>query len=70
MVSMLKYKCTTEDCSRVVYEDDMNADWYWIYDADGEPDDEVWSNWICPKCQVWHPSLEDGYVEIYEQTEA
>jgi hypothetical protein len=66
---MIKYKCTTEDCSWVGYEDEMGADFMTWYDAEGNYEDESWSNWICPKCGTWHQSLEDGYEEIYESPE-
>lgn len=60
----MKYKCPTEYCNWVGVESDMIADWYYIDDEDGNIQDEVWSNWICPSCGMWH-QLED-YEEITE----
>ena len=48
----IQYKCPTDGCDWIGEKSDMEAGYLWIYDADGNPDDEFWSNWICPKCQT------------------
>ena len=45
-----KYKCP--DCEWVGSEEEMGAD------ATIGGREEMWSNWICPKCGRWH-ELED-----------
>lgn len=41
------WKC---DCGFICSSWDMEADSYW-----GEGmEDEVWCNWICPKCYSWN----------------
>jgi hypothetical protein len=39
-------------CGWVGTERNMGADW--CDDGDG---DEIWSNWICPKCHAWEQNL-------------
>lgn len=56
-----KYKCP--ECGWIGVEKDMEADYFTMFDEDGNWDDEVWSNWICPGCHMWH-QLED-----YEKVE-
>ena len=53
---MQKYKCPS--CGWVGAEDEMGADFV------ETEEDEIWSNWICPKCKEWH-ELED-----YEKIDA
>ena len=52
-----RYKCP--ECGWHGTEREMEAD-YAIIDEDGE---EVWSNWICPECKMWHNGTED-YVKV------
>jgi hypothetical protein len=61
---MLKYKCKTKKCDWIGTQDEMWADYR--FDRYDEDEVEEWSNWICPKCGVWHQSLEEGYEEILE----
>jgi hypothetical protein len=42
----------------------MDADYFPTVDDEGNYEDEVWSNWICPSCGNWH-QLQD-YLEVEE----
>jgi predicted RNA-binding Zn-ribbon protein involved in translation (DUF1610 family) len=59
---MMKYKCPK--CEWVGTEKDMDADCFSYTDEEGNYEDEVWSNWICPSCGTWH-QLED-YLKVEE----
>ena len=55
----MKYKCP--ECGWIGTEDEMECDY--IPGPPGEEySEEVWSNWICPKCHMWW-QLED-YIEV------
>lgn len=41
----IRYKC--QKCGHACTETEMDAD------ATTGPDDEQWSNWICPRCKTW-----------------
>ena len=58
---MPKYKCL--ECGWVGTEDDMESDYYYIEDVDGTIEEEVWSNWICPECDIWYFDI-DEYQEV------
>jgi len=49
-----KYKCP--DCGWTGTEDEMKGDYLTMW-----PDDEVWTNCICPECEAWH-DLDDYIV--------
>jgi rubredoxin len=53
-MSEKRYRCPS--CGWVGTEQDMQADF--VPASDG---DEMWSNWICPKCETWW-SLENYEV--------
>jgi len=50
------YKC--DECGHECRTEDMGAD------ACFNGVDEDWSNWICPICQQWPQSLEDGWTKV------
>ena len=52
LADVKQYKC--KECGYITTQDNMLAD-HWI------GDDCIWSNWICPKCNQWPGSLEDGW---------
>jgi predicted RNA-binding Zn-ribbon protein involved in translation (DUF1610 family) len=51
---VVRYRC--EKCGHVCTEREM------VSDSIATNEDEVWSNWICPKCGTWHPALDDGWM--------
>ena len=53
-----QYKCSKCEHGCSVIE--MEADFESTKDLF---DVEKWSNWICPKCEFWHESLE-AWIEI------
>jgi len=53
---MQKYQCP--ECNWTGTETEMDADSFMYTDEQGNFEDEVWSNWICPQCATWH-DLED-----------
>ena len=55
-MTALQYEC---ECGWIGTEAEMGAD---SIAACGD-EDEVWSNWICPKCGIWALDLED-YKEV------
>lgn len=55
------FQCAS--CGHVCSEKQMNCDTisYSWEDNGGECFDEVWSDWICPKCGVWGQCAKDGF---------
>ncbi len=51
-----RYRCK---CGWIGTEDEMNADSFMTGDG------EAWSNWICPRCDVWASGV-DEYEELAE----
>ncbi len=49
------YKCP--NCNHICTKDDMGVDSIGSVDME-----EVWSNHICPNCQMWHTGLSDWTV--------
>ena len=58
----IRYQCP--ECKWIGTENDMDADHFPIVDDEGNYEDVVWSNWICPSCDTWH-QLQD-YLEVEE----
>lgn len=56
-----RYRCPTEDCGWEGTENEMGADFV------SGGDDEMWSNWICPKCGSWLRLEDYTLIEPNEQ---
>lgn len=55
------YRCP--DCGWEGHEREMDKD---CIPSDGI-EDEIWSNWICPKCRMWYMLEDYTKVEPQEQ---
>lgn len=58
----IRYQCP--ECKWIGTENDMDADHFPIVDDEGNYEDVVWSNWICPSCGTWHQLID--YLEVEE----
>lgn len=61
---MSLYQC--EECGYVCPEEEMEGD---ATSATGDGS-EMWSNWICPSCGMWHSGLgeDDGWKPVPDDT--
>ena len=56
MTTEQQYKC--KECGTECTLDQMKSD----FTIPGCGEDEEWSNWICPKCEVWFEL--DDWIKI------
>ena len=56
----IRYQCP--ECKWIGTESEMDADHFPIVDDEGNYEDVVWSNCICPSCDTWH-QLQD-YLKV------